>query len=172
MKNPIKSLVTKIGVPATLALLISAGLGIAALVNYLSNTITFSATIKSPITLQPDTIDLGTVYGGDTKEIIYHTSNSANNDISGKHVVYLFGPADATQDDLTNVEFEYGGTGYTVTWQVVSDINGDGYKDLQLITDSVTHGAGSSDVETKWTITFNPVLKPGSYSGQILVIPA
>jgi len=100
MKNPIKSLVAKIGVPATIGLLLITGIGLGALVNIISNSLQATITTKIPLEtkftdvsdrlkIQEDGTVIGTVYGGDTIWYRTETTNHANNPIARYPVTIL-----------------------------------------------------------------------------------
>jgi hypothetical protein len=100
MKNPIKSLVARIGVPATIGLLLITGIGLGALVNIISNSLQATITTKIPLetkftdvsdrlSIQNNETIIGTVYGGDTIWYRTETINHANNPIARYPVTIL-----------------------------------------------------------------------------------
>jgi len=160
-------------------LLLMAAFGAAALVNYLSNTITYNATVASPITVtvtSPADGNFGTIYGGDTRSVEYNTTNHANNPVSGRHVLVIYGPSDLNGTELDEIKFTYDGTTYTlsdgdIVINATQDVDEDGDKDLIITTPEINHAAGSTDVATKFEITFNAAIQPGDYSFDVKVVP-
>lgn len=66
-----------------IASLMLTGLGSAALVGYLSNTITATVDIDSPVTLVGDQFSLDVLYGGEDDFALIEITNNADVDISG-----------------------------------------------------------------------------------------
>lgn len=146
-----------------IALFAIGGVAFGALVNYLSNTQTYSATIESPIAIG-DISGSGTIHGGDTQTYSYTVTNNANNDITGDFIFIIHEPDTATEDDLSDYSFTYGDQSYDVT------ISTEG-NDLKLVASGVTIEAGSENVQATWSLTFNPAIEPGDYSFETYVAP-
>lgn len=167
---------------SNIGILLLAGsvIGLGALVNYLSNTITYTATLESPLylhDLDPANGDFGTVYGGDTRTASYLTDNRANNDVDGKHEITIYAAStDLASGDITEVVFTYDGVSYTLSGtqitETTGDFNGDGLADLRYTAPVITHTANSANVATSWDITFNSALAPDNYSFEVVVRPA
>ncbi len=155
-------------------LLLMLGIGLGALVNYLSNSLTKSVEIDSPLSIHDlgGTLD-GTVYGGDTRTVTYQVDNRANNPILGKHQLIIYcDDFDLNGSEIVKVEFSYNNEQpYQITDSSVQDVNGDGKKELVYTSNIVTHEAQASNVVANWTITFNPAIQPGNYSFETQVVP-
>ena len=148
-------------------------ISLGALVDYLSNTLTFQAEVKSPIEISnltaPDTIS-----AGDTTSINYTTINHANNAVDGVHRLTITPPegSQLTGEEIDDVTFTYGETEYpmcteTQTENCVNVVAADGV--ITLYSPTITHEAGSS-VNTKFTITWDPATEPGTYGFEAQVI--
>ncbi len=154
-------------------LLLAGGISLGALVNYLSNTITFQAEVKSPIEIH-DLTAPDTIYGGDTTDITYVTDNYANNAVDGVHRLIITPPegSELTGEEIDDVTFTYGETEYPMctpdlTENCVDVVAADGV--ITLYSPTITHEAGSS-VNTKFTITWDPATEPGTYGFEAQVI--
>jgi len=149
-------------------LVLAAAVGFGALVDYLSNTVTYTVSIESPIALG-EISGSGTVHGGDTQTYSYSVTNNANNPITGIHQFVITEPAAASCNDLTEMSFTYQeGEGDPVSFDVECTAE---ENVLILTTAGVEHGAGATGTAT-WSITFNPAIQPGDYSFSITVVPA
>ena len=160
----------KLSTSLVFGLVLAATIGFGALVNYLSNTVTYSVSIESPITLG-EISGSSTVHGGDTQTYSYSVTNNANNDIEGIHQFVITEPEGAEascDDDLTAVSFTYKEGEVTQTPEVTCTAE---ENVLTLTTESVEHGAEATGTAT-WEITFNPAIQPGDYAFSITVIPA
>ena len=162
--------VKRLSTSLVFGLVLAAAVGFGALVDYLSNTVTYSVSIESPITLG-DVSGSGTVHGGDTQIYSYSVTNNANNPITGIHQFVITEPegAVASCDDLTEMSFTYKeGEGEPTSFDVTCTAEGNV---LTLTTTGVEHGAGATGTAT-WNITFNPAIQPGDYTFSITVVPA
>jgi len=161
----------KLSTSLVFGLVLAATVGFGALVNYLSNTVTYSVSIESPIALGSIS-GSGTVHGGDTQTYSYDVTNNANNAIEGIHQFVITEPEGAVascDDDLTAVSFTYQeGEEEPTSFEVTCTADGNV---LTLTTAGVTHGAGATGTAT-WEITFNPAIQPGDYAFSITVVPA
>jgi hypothetical protein len=87
------------GVPvAILAAFLVVGLASAALVNYLSNSVSATATVESPLELKlapqtggtwQDSLELGTVYGGDAIEFRLREKSRSNQNINSTLAIVI-----------------------------------------------------------------------------------
>jgi len=140
------------------------GVGLGALVDYLSNTVTLqNVQIESPIALS-DISGSISVHGGDTQSYSYYVKNNANNEIKGVFKFVIHEPDNATTDDLTSYNLTVGGTSYNLTASQSGN-------DYILTSEPVPLTAGDK-VTATWTITFNPAIKNGTYSFETVVVPA
>jgi len=140
------------------------GVGLGALVDYLSNTVTLqNVQIQSPIVLG-DISGSTSVHGGDTQSYSYSVTNNANNGINGVFKFVIHEPANATADDLTSYSLTVNGTSYNL----YASQSG---SDYILKSEAVPLTAGKT-VNATWTITFNSAIKPGTYSFETVVVPA
>jgi hypothetical protein len=151
------------------------GLGIAfgALVQVISNTITYTFKTDLPFQLtikQPANGDFGTIYGGDTREAIYTVENRANNPVSAINEIVIYGPSNLDGSE-TNVEFSRDGTTWApLSVYAIEDRNGDGKTDIVYRTDAVSYNALSSE-DNYLRITFNSAIEPGDYSFDVKLLP-
>jgi len=151
-------------VATLLPILVFTGVGLGALVNYLSNTIYLqNVQINSPIELQGTISGSTTVYGGDTQQYTYNAVNHANNDISGKFKLVIHEPDTANLKDLTSYSLTVDGNLISLTASVKGN-------DYILESDSATIPAGQT-VSVVWNVTFAPNIEPGNYSFETIVLP-
>jgi len=140
------------------------GVGLGALVDYLSNTLTLqNVKIESPIALS-DFSGSTSVHGGDKQSYSYNVTNNANNEIKGVFKFVIHEPANATADDLTSYSLTVGETSY----ELEASQSGNDY----ILKSKAVPLAAGDKVTATWTITFNPAIKPGTYSFETVVVPA
>jgi len=141
------------------------GVGLGALVDYLSNTIYLqNVQISSPIELQGTISGSTTIYGGDTQQYTYDALNHANNNIDGKFKLVIHEPDTADLKDLTSYSLTVDGNLISLTASVKGN-------DYILESDSVTIPAGKT-VSVVWKVTFAPNIEPGTYNFESTVLPA
>jgi len=149
---------------ALIPILLMSGVGLGALVNYLSNTVTLqNVKIESPIALS-DISGSASIHGGDKQSYSYSVTNNANNEIDGVFKFVIHEPDTAKADDLTAYSLTVGGTSYNL--QASQSGN-----DYILTSEAVPLPAGQT-VTATWKITFNPAIKPGTYGYETVVVPA
>lgn len=161
-------------------LLVLAIPAMAILVNYLSNTITYTMTIQSPFKIQviypnpsEDELsgDFGTVYGGSTIQAWYSVENRANNPITVIHEIVVFGPSDLNGSEITEAKYSRDGEPFVdLTLVDTKDVNGDGKIDLIYHSNPETYDAESWE-DDYINFTFNPAIEPGDYSFTVTLIP-
>ncbi len=156
---------------ALIPLLLIGGIASGALVKYLSNTLTLeNVKIESPLMLsglQGPT----EVYGGDTWTYTYAVENRANSKIKGVFKFIIHEPDKASEEDLASYSFavcEATNGRKCVGKHVEAEASG---TDYILTSEPVELGAKHS-YEVDWTLTFNPAIKPGTYSVETCVVPA
>lgn len=148
------------------ALVLAIGLG--ALVNYLSNTVTYTANIESPFeisVLEEDSTLAGTIYGGGTYSAVYEVKNRANNPVEGKHQLVIIEPDACNLDDVIGIKLYKDGVDTEVDFDTKCE--GNNY----IITSDYVSVDGSRSSEFEYKITFNPAIKPGEYSFEITILP-
>jgi len=163
-------------------LLLAGGISLGALVNYLSNTITLTTKVESPLHLHDRAVikngtvlqDPVTIYGGDTIDITYKVDNRANNAVDGVHrlIITPLEGSELTGEEIDDVTFTYGDAEYqmcteTQTGDCVNITAADGV--ITIYSPVITHEAGS-EVDTKFTITWDPATEPGTYRFEAQVI--
>lgn len=109
---------------AVVGLLVVGG-ALAALVGYLSNSVTATATVESPLELRiapavggswEDSLDLGTVYGGAEVNFRLKEVNRANQAVSSNLVITVSEPGVANSCDEMTLEFRAQGN---VNWHEI-----------------------------------------------------
>jgi len=162
----------KLMVPIFLFLL--GGIAFGALVEVISNTITYQFTTDLPFQLtikQPAGGSFGTVYGGSTVSATYTVENRANNAVSAVNEIVIYGPSDLDGSEITSIEFSRDGTTWTpLSVYKIEDRNGDGKTDIVYRTDAVSYNALSSE-DNYLRVTFNPAIQPGDYSFDVKLLP-
>jgi hypothetical protein len=157
-----------------LGLMLGLGVAFGALVQVISNTITYTLTTNLPFQLtinQPVGGDFGTVYGGDTKVAIYTVENRANNPVSAVNEIVIYGPSNLDGSEITSMEFSRDGVSYEpVSIYTIEDRNGDGKTDIVYRTGTISYSALSSE-DNYLRITFNSAIEPGDYSFDVKLLP-
>lgn len=143
-------------------------IGLAALVNYLSNTISFQANIESPFKLvidETETTLKGTIYGGGTYYVVYTVENRANNKVSGKHELTIYMPCEG--NEVTDAKiYKYDNEKEDPFSVGIACSDGK----LVLTSDDITEDGEATDT-FKYEITFNPAIKPGEYRFELVIRP-
>jgi hypothetical protein len=157
-----------------LGLILGLGIAFGALVQVISNTITYSFKTELPFQLtinQPLNGSFETIYGGSTVEAIYTVENRANNNVSAVNEIIVYGPSDLNGTEITTMEFSEDGTNYvTLSVYTTEDRNRDGKTDIVYRTNPVSYKA-SSTKENYLRITFNSAIEPGNYSFEVRLLP-
>ena len=164
-------------------LVAGAGIGSAALVGYLSNSVDATMTVQSPITVEISTgtgysetnsVELSDVFGGNTATIYVKTANNANNMIYGDIEATITSPgitcADITGFDITTT---IGDTTYP-TESVVSLCDEIDYSNIKFVmagagTSKPHWAVGEIDI-SQADITFNASAL-GDYTFAMQIIP-
>jgi len=157
-----------------LGLMLGLGVAFGALVQVISNTITYSFEAELPFQLtinQPLNGNFGTIYGGSTVVANYTVTNRANNNVSAVNEIIVYGPSNLNGTEITAMEFSRDGTNYeTLSNYTIEDRNRDGKTDIVYRTDLVSYNASSSE-ENYLRITFNSAIQPGNYSFEVRLLP-
>jgi len=157
-----------------LGLMLGLGVAFGALVQIISNTITYTFKTELPFQLtikEPASGDFGTIYGGSTVVAKYTVENRANNDISAVNEIVIYGPDNLDGSEITSIEFSKDGVNYvTLNIYTIEDRNGDGKTDIVYRTDAVSYNALSTE-ENYLRITFNTAIQPGDYSFDVKLLP-
>lgn len=143
-------------------------LGLAALVNYLSNTVSFQANIESPFELvinEEETTLKGTIYGGGTYYVVYQVENRANNEVSGKHELTIYIGENCEEDEVTDAKIYKNGEEVEVD---IEKTCSDGK--LVLTSDYITEDSEATDI-FKYEVTFNPAIEPREYAFELVIRP-
>jgi len=153
-----------------LGLILGLGIAFGALVQVISNVITYSfksevpfkLVITSPQGCADNTeCNLGTVYGGSTVELGFNVTNRANNDLTGTYKIEIIPGNQALNcDELKSVEL--GGQNITDTC-----VKTDGSVYFNTSETIVKE----STVEKTLKITFNEALHEDNYTIAISILP-
>lgn len=141
-------------------------IGLAALVNYLSNTLSFQASIESPFKLvinETETTLKGTIYGGGTYYVVYTVENRANKEVSGKHELTIYMSCEG--DEVTDAKIYKNGEEVAVNIEKTCDEG-----KLVLTSGDITENSEATDT-FKYEITFNPAIEPGEYDFELVIRP-
>lgn len=157
-----------------LVLILVASPAMAALVNYLSNTITFSFRVESPIHLtiiSPANGDIGEITGGSNFTVSYKVENRANNNINGVEEVVLCGIEPLTGDEFASAEYSVNGISYKPLRKVDPTIAGNIQQPCLIYhTDPMTYRGGSESIHYL-RFKLKTSMQPGQYKLSVRVVP-
>ena len=157
-----------------LGLMLGFGIAFGALVQVISNVVTYTFKTELPFQLtivSPAGGDFGTVYGGSTVVARYTVENRANNPVNAVNEIVIYGPDNLDGSEITSMEFSEDGTTWTpLSVYTIEDRNGDGKADIVYRTCAISYNALSSE-DNYFRITFNPAIQPGDYSFDVKLLP-
>lgn len=160
------------------------GLASAALVSYISNSVSGTATVESPLTFEVSTTgyssmskvaDFGTVYGGQTQTLYTKITNNANTPLTGNNVTIIVSDSvnnDVKCDEITEIVAD-DSSGNEVA-RLTDGTNAlkcvDNGNTISIVTAPVILGAGASQ-SMSFDITVAPNMMPStgySYEGKVM----
>jgi len=159
-----------------LALTLTAGIGSAALVGYISNTVSMKMEVKTPIVLKisdgivayNDTVDFGAYYGSDSIIVYVQSNNQASNPVQGKirltvdNDIGITCPTASDLGDFSDIKYDDVTIASTIT---CANINSN---EITLTSGSVTWPTGIS-TDTITLVMKADALGNYSISGQAIV---
>lgn len=169
----------RIGTILLLSLLV-VSIGTAALVKYLSNTVTYDVTVTSPLEVTGDNLNIN-IFGGEQINYRTNTTNKASINISAYPITQLSGPANWTGTEFFDIFVSNSSGTYNITDKVyvlqddgsLLPLNSASTNTIRLFADFSGTAAGHAytnlyvsggSVWYNWTITTNPAITPGTYN--------
>ena len=160
-----------------LALVLTAGIGSAALVGYISNTVSMKMEVKTPIALKisdgiiaytDQLVDFGAHYGTDSITVYVQSNNQASNPVQGKirltidNDIGITCPTATDLGDFSDIKYDGNSIEATIT---CANINSN---EITLTSGTVTWPAGIS-TDTITLVMKADALGNYSISGQAIV---